>query len=230
MGSLAQVSEYRLQRESIAYDRLLIGQKTIKLQALRNSCDTLSDTLDRIDCAPDVVDRYTIGAEVVSLRRAAGEDTFFATVLDAVPSQAIAGDGFQSMASLRERFTKVKRICRRVALVPETGGGLGTYAISYLQSLLTIRAWFPDASATSDPSEMHTYQLLHQADARLRRGDLDGAIHYMNHLQGEPKNIARDWLVDARLYLETRQAVQLIQTCMAASSARPVLNLDNEPE
>lgn len=211
---------------------ILLGQKTVEFQTLRTSCDTLSDTLDRINRNPDVADRYTLGAEVLSLRRAAGQDPFIATVLDGIPSQAIAGAGIQSLASLRERFTKVKRICRRVALVPETGGGLGTYLMSYLQSLLTIRAWFPDPSISSatDPAEMHTYQLLHQADAQLGRGDLEGAVHYMNHLQGEAGNVARDWLVDARLYLETRQAVQLVQMYMAASSARPVLNMDAQTD
>lgn len=207
------------------------GRKTVELQTLRNSCDTLTDTLDRIDCNPDVIDRYTLGAEVQSLCKAAGQDPFIATVLGAIPPQAISGEGIQSVSSLRERFTKVKRICRRVALVPETGGGLGTYALSYIQSLLTIRAWFPGASIdTSNPSEMHIYQLLHQADARLKRGDLEGAVNYMNHLQGEAGNVATDWLVDARLYLETRQAVQLVQAYMAASSARPVLNTDNQVE
>lgn len=206
-----------------------LGQKTVEFQTLRTSCDTLIDTLDRIDRSPDTDDRYTLGAEVVSLRRAAGQDPFITTVLDAIPTQAISGDGIQPMGGLKERFDRVKRICRRVALVPETGGGVGTYALSYLQSLLTIRAWFPDPTITSnsDPAEMHTYQLLHHADAQLKRGDLEGAVLYMNHLQGEAGTVARDWLADARLYLETRQAVQLIQTYMAASAARPVLSMDN---
>ena len=140
-------------------------------------------------------------------------------MLDSIPQEARDGGGIQSEASLKERFRKVKRICKRVALVPETGGGLGTYALSYLQSLLTLNIWSSYVIDTeTNPAKMDTFQLLHQAEAYLHYGELEKAVCHVNLLQGEARRVARDWLCDARLYLETRQAVELILHYMAATS------------
>jgi mitofilin len=167
-----------------------------------------------------VTNRYSLADELGSLRQAASRDSFIIAILNSIPSQALSNMGIQSESCLKERFTKVKHICDRVAMVPETGGGLGTYAISYLQSLLTIHSWLPtDVPADTDLSKLHVYDLLHLADAQLKKGDLEGAVYYMNYLKGEPKNVAKDWLSDARLYLETKQAIQLIQTYISANAA-----------
>ena len=193
----------------------IIGKKTVELQSLRNACDGLIATLD-FD-SDDVTGQYALDTEVRTLREASHGDSFIQAILTSIPSQAISGEGIQSEATLRERFGKVKRICKRVALVPESGGGLGTYALSYVQSAFSINWWLPEESSIN-PSDLHTYDLLRYAEVRLNKGDLEGAVYYMNHLKGEPRNIARDWLKDMRLYLETRQAVQLIQTYMSANA------------
>lgn len=198
------------------------GERTLHLQTLRNSCDTLTGALERANHDP--TDRHTIGREVDSLRRAAGEDPFIITVLDSIPSQAVSGVGIQSEASLEERFVKVKRVSKRVALVPESGGGIGTYALSYIQSLLTIHGWLHDVSADKEPSDMHAYDLLRLADGCMKKGDLEGVVYYLNHLHGEPMNIARDWLKDARLYLETKQAILLVQAYMSANGTVTTTN------
>ena len=198
----------------------IAGEKTLQLQALRNSCSSLAGTLDRLNLDFDVTKRYSIAAEITALRDAAEKDAFITAILNSIPSQAVCGEGMQSESILKERFIKVRQICKRVAMVPETGGGLGTYAISYLQSFFTIHYWLPkDTSADADLSELHVYNLLHLADTQLRKGDLEGAVHYMNHLKGEAKNVAQDWLKDARIYLETKQAIQLVQAYVAANAA-----------
>ena len=196
-------------------------------QALRNSCDSLIRGLEWVNLEADTDRRYTIASELTSLRNAAGEDPFIPTVLDSIPPQAIGhGTGIQSEPGLRERFSKVKRICKRVAMVPETGAGLGTYAISCVQSFFTIRSGLSEIPEDVDPATLHMYDLLHLADVRQSKGDLEGAVHYMNYLQGEPKNVARDWLKDARLYLETKQAVQLLQAYMSANAM--TINANND--
>ena len=141
-------------------------------------------------------------------------------MLDAIPRAAITkGVGIQSETGLRERFRKVKRVCRRVALVPDTGGGLGTYALSYLQSLLVINAWRSKSIwSNSDPRDMDTFEVLQQADSYLRSGDLERAVRSMNCLQGESRRLAEDWLTEARLCLETRHVVCLIQQYIMATS------------
>lgn len=197
------------------------GEKTVKLQTLRNSCDALVGVLDSANQEYELTKRYNVATEVRALRQAADRDPFIATVLDSIPSLAVDGMGIQSETRLKERFVKVKRICKRVALVTASGGGLGTYAVSYLQSLLTLHAWLPEETlADADLSKLHAYNLLHLADAQLKKGDLEGAVHYMSNLQGEPKNVAKDWLEDARLYLETRQAIQLVHANAAVVTAR----------
>lgn len=196
------------------------GKKTLQLQTLRNACSALTGTLDRFNLDLDVAKRYSIAAEITALREAAKKDVFITAILNSIPSQAICGEGMQSESILKERFVKVRQICSRVAMVPETGGGLGTYAISYLQSLFTIHSWLPkDVSADANLSEFHVYNLLHLADARLKKGDLEGAVHYMNYLKGEAKNVASDWLKDAQVYLETKQAIQLVQAYISANAA-----------
>lgn len=189
------------------------------MQTLRNSCATLTSALDRLNLNFDVTKRYSVAAEVTSLLQASNKDPFISVILNSIPSQAICGAGMQPESILEERFTKVKNICKRVAMVPEIGGGLGTYALSYLQSLLTIHAWLPkEVSADTDISKLHTYNLLHLAESQLKKGDLEGAVYYINHLKGESKNVAKDWLKDARIYLATKQAIQVVQAYISANA------------
>ncbi len=198
------------------------GEITRHQQNLRAACDSLNSALHLANSNPDQDQRYLLGNEVASLREAAKEDRFVLSILDTIPQEAVTvGGGLQSEAGLMERFKKVKRICKRVSLVPQSGGGLGTYALSYLQSLLVIKTsrlapYIVDSK--TDPSEMDNFELLQQADTRLHQGELREAVEYVNQLQGEARRVAQDWLVDARLYLETRQAVELVLCHMAATS------------
>lgn len=169
----------------------------------------------------DPDERYSFKKEISSLREAASGDHFILAVLDSIPQEAISNEkGIQSESGLLRRFKKVKQICKRVALVPDVGGGLGTYALSYLHSLLVIDVWKHRGAAEvqEDPADMDTFDLLHHADSLLRGGDMEGAIRLVNCLRGEPKRVARDWLRDAQLHLETKQAIQLVQNYMASVS------------
>ena len=98
---------------------------------------------------------------------------------------------------------------------------MGTYALSYLQSLLIVSWRFVGRIARSededrDLGKLDTFEVLERADACLRQGDLDLAVRYVNLLHGAPRRVARDWLRDARSYLETQQAVLLVSEYMAA--------------
>ncbi|CAG0919118.1 unnamed protein product [Notodromas monacha] len=44
----------------------------------------------------------------------------------------------------------------------------------------------------------------------LHRDDLIQAVKYMNLLKGAPRHVASDWLNEARLHLETRQAADAL--------------------
>ncbi|KAA0197084.1 MICOS complex subunit MIC60 [Fasciolopsis buskii] len=148
------------------------------------------------------------------------------------------------------------KVCRRVALVDETGGSLWTYALSWLQSVLILDAfgrkylnripWF--RGALTEPllegntevgdldAGLDTFTLLRSAKAALSldRKDFpesevdlseelkdvdDGielAVRLVGQLRGQARLVAADWLADARLYLEVRQAARALLAYAAA--------------
>ena len=54
----------------------------------------------------------------------------------------------------------------------------------------------------------------------LDRGDLAQTLRYMNLLQGASRKVAGDWLKEARLLLETQQAVNVLMAHAAANGLR----------
>jgi mitofilin len=203
------------------------GNETKRQQGMKVACDSLHTTLKSASASADPDEHFSFQREVVALRDAARNDPFVLVVLDSLPAAAVSpeprpgGAGIQGEGGLRERFVKVKRVCRRVALVPEGGGGMGSYALSYLQSMLTVSWRFVGRVARSgeeqeDLEKLDTFEILDRADACMRRGDMDLAVRYVNLLRGVPRKVARDWLCDARNYLETLQAVHLVSEYMAA--------------
>lgn len=197
------------------------GEKTRQQQSLRTACDALSAMLEQADLKMDPNERYSFAKEISSLREAACGDCFILSVLDSIPLEAVNNEqGIQSEAGLLQRFERVKQICKRVALVPDVGGGLGTYTLSYLHSFLAIDVWKHRNAADlqKERPDLDTFDLVQQADNLLRKGDMEGAIRFVNCLRGEPRRVAQDWLRDAQLHLETKQAIQLVQNYMASIS------------
>ncbi|OON22759.1 hypothetical protein X801_01333, partial [Opisthorchis viverrini] len=124
---------------------------------------------------------------VEAIREAAstGSHPFALAILEQIP-QEVSKQGLWIERGLKERFEKVYRVCRRVALVDETSGSLYTYMLSWLQSVLTLdiftnkylRTWFkspsiPQLTGESDladdvnPPELDTFSLLRSAKAAL---------------------------------------------------------------
>lgn len=89
-----------------------------------------------------------------------------ATVLASIPAQAKTR-GVYPETALRERFLRVEQVARQVALVPETGGSLLRYLLSFIQSSLL----FPSPAIPTkeikdeavDVSKLDTYDLLQRA-------------------------------------------------------------------
>lgn len=44
----------------------------------------------------------------------------------------------------------------------------------------------------------------------LDRGDFKMALRYMNLLKGAPRSVARDWMNETRILLETQQAIDAL--------------------
>jgi len=139
---------------------------------------------------------------------------FVQIVAEAIPCEATDRGVFPEDA-LKERFIHVDKMCRRVALVGENGGGLIRFCLSYIQSLLVIRAFdrLPSREACDLPVYMDnftTFDILNRAKYCLDKDDLPQAVRYMSLLEGAPKIVAKDWLCEARLNLETRLAAEAL--------------------
>lgn len=158
---------------------------------------------------------YPIHSEVESIRRVTNGNEVVGEVLDSL-SDGILRRGVYTEESLRRRFSKVKRICRQVVMVGEDGGGVWSYLMSYLQSLFMFETSITSPPSSIDPEELGTYKVLSLATYALENGDTEQAVRYMNQLRGEPRHVAKDWIREARLFLEARQAARFLTSFASA--------------
>ena len=196
-----------------------VGEAAQQQKSITAAVEALSNALNKTNLTSDPFEKHNIAKEVAALSDAAKGDEYITQLLSALPEGALA-DGITSQASLRQRFKHVRKICKRVALVPEEGGGLGLYLLSFLQSLLTIdmvHAKMTD-TLTIDADTATVFDLLRYAYASLEQGDLETAVRLVNQLKGESRRVAMDWMDEARLYLETRQIITAISEYISASN------------
>jgi mitofilin len=188
-------------------------------KSVKAASDVLVTALVNINKDSDPLAKHSITQEISNLSEVAKDDPFIQTIISSLPQEALS-EGISSEIGLKKRFERVKKICSRVALVPEEGGGLGMYLLSYLQSLLTIDMFHPKMIDLSrhDPQESSTFQLLYQAKVHLDSNDVETAVRLVNQLRGESRRVASDWLTEAVLYLEIKQAVMAITEYLAASN------------
>lgn len=97
----------------------------------------------------------------------ASNDELVSTVVNGIPSEAVDRGVFPECA-IRERFLKVERMCKRLALVPEGGGGLPLFFLSFLQSMLLIQAVNPIPQAEIEDEKidfgcLNTFDILQRA-------------------------------------------------------------------
>ncbi|OAD69714.1 hypothetical protein PHYBLDRAFT_127010 [Phycomyces blakesleeanus NRRL 1555(-)] len=105
---------------------------------------------------------------------------------------------------LAERFEIVAKEARRVALVP-LDGGFGAHILSFFLSTLMFKK---HGLVEGDDLE----SVLSRTGHYLKTGDLDTAVRELNQLQGWPKVLAFDWLEAARRHLESKQAMEVLET------------------
>ncbi|XP_060650069.1 MICOS complex subunit Mic60 [Drosophila nasuta] len=159
--------------------------------------------------------------EINAIAKVAEGDELVTAVLNNMPKEAQERGVFPEDA-LRERFLNVERIARRLALVPENGGSLPMYFLSFLQSLFIVR---PDNPISKDEldnkpfdyNKLDTYDILNRARYHVDRGDFLQALKYLNLLEGASREVANDWMKETRLMLETQQAANTLMAHAAAS-------------
>ena len=154
-----------------------------------------------------------LGGAVESVKRIVGEkDSFTKTILASIPNLALER-GVYTEDSLKERFSKVETTARKVAGVGEQGGSLLTFGLSWLQSKLLVDLTKRVPVETLEVVDLDTissYDLLSLAKHNLDRGNLARTVQLLTQLRGEAARVCSDWLAEARLTLETRQAASVL--------------------
>lgn len=92
------------------------------------------------------------------------KDELVNVILDTLPEEAKARGVYPENA-IRERFLKVERLARQLALVPEKDASIVTYVLSYLQSVLIIqpKELISQAELNNEPidiSKLSTFEIL----------------------------------------------------------------------
>ncbi|XP_015186370.1 PREDICTED: MICOS complex subunit Mic60 isoform X2 [Polistes dominula] len=151
--------------------------------------------------------------EIKAIAKAASkEDPLVRAAIAGIPEEA-AKRGVYPEDTLRKKFLDIEKQARRLALVPEEGAALPIHLLSYLQSALIINTSIPKNEIEDgliDVDSLNTYDILQRARYWLDRGDFKMTLRYMNLLKGAPRSIAREWMKETRILLETQQAIDTL--------------------
>merc|ERR1719412_3013123 len=74
----------------------------------------------------------------------------------------------------------------------------------------------PDTDSNLDIDSLSNYDAITLARGCVERGDIAQAVRYLTLLKGEPANVSKDWIKEARLLLETQQACDALLAHAAA--------------
>lgn len=203
--------------------RELADEEAKKSQILWSACQALLRAL-KVSCPglPWQTQLRPLTPELHAVAKSAAEqDELVKAVLQAVPLEAKERGIFPEDA-LRERFLKVEKVARMVALVPAEGAALPVYILSYIQSLLLINTPCPIpqselSNEETDFSKLSTNDILQRARYWLDRGNFMQTLKYMNLLKGASRSVARQWMNEARILLETQQAANTLMAHAASS-------------
>ncbi|XP_028130674.1 MICOS complex subunit Mic60 isoform X3 [Diabrotica virgifera virgifera] len=160
--------------------------------------------------------------EITAVQKAAADhDGLVNAVIEGIPKEA-RERGVYPEDALRERFLKVEQVARTVALIPEEGAALPVHLLSYLQSLILIKAASPIPQSELnneiiDVSTLNTNDILQRARYWLDRGDFTQTLRYMNLLKGAARCVAKEWMDETRIYLETQQAANTLMAYASSS-------------
>ncbi|XP_076395394.1 inner membrane mitochondrial protein mitofilin isoform X7 [Megachile rotundata] len=185
-------------------------------QILWSACQALARAIKNAPVGANVEEVIRpLEPEIKAVTKAAPkEDPLVLAAIGGIPEEA-AKRGVFPEDILRARFLKVEEVARRLALVPEEGAALPIYFLSYLQSFLMIKnaSPIPQSEIEDNPIDvdsLNTYDILHRARYWLDRGNFKMTLRYMNLLKGAPKSVAKDWMNETRILLETQQAVDTL--------------------
>ncbi|KAG0712639.1 MICOS complex subunit MIC60 [Chionoecetes opilio] len=228
-SSLARIQGQLDGLKSALGQRADVDKAAFSARELWLSCESLRNALrNAADGAPSWEEQLKpLHDHIAAIKKAAGggeSNPYVAVVLGSLSEEAETRGVFPEEA-LRERFIKVERVCKRVAMVGDNGGSLLRYLLSYLQSFLVLEAfeYLPGSEVRNEEvavDALSTYDILARAKYCLEKDDLCMSLRYMNLLRGEARHVASGWLKEARLTLETRQAAYALLAHAAATAVQ----------
>jgi len=197
---------------------LWLASKAINLAL---SSDTTNGVLPPIQHEVDVL--KNIADKVKSIPGGKEEKSremseFVDSIIESIPKEALER-GVYSDKALRDRYFHVESVAKRTALIKNENASLFMYLLSYLQSLVMFAPnteKLPASDISIDIDDLSNYDAIGLARGCVERGDVAQAIRYLNLLKGESANVSKDWIKEARLFLETRQACDALLAHAAA--------------
>jgi len=192
--------------EAAVEGRAEIEKQNMQSQKLWAACQALTTAISNGDAGRP----RPLLPHLTAIHEAAADDPLVTQVLNSLPEEAVTR-GVLNEENVKHRFYQVRRWCRRVAMIGDDDASPWKHLLSYFQSFFIFDSFEPTKEGELvDFENTDTFDLLARADYYLRRGDLELATRLVNQLRGEPRKVARDWLIEARLLLETRQAANLL--------------------
>jgi len=196
---------------------------SLSAQKLWVACTALNSAVNmgRMDATTWEEKLQPLHKKVEQVKMAAGEEDKFVEIVLASISPVALERGVYTEDILKERFNLVEKMARRVAGIGEDGGSLLAFGLSFLASLLVIdltnrtqieNLKVDDFGAVSEIVRLAKYS--------LDEGNIARAVQMLVQLKGESGRVVKDWVAEATLTLETRQAVQAILVHSQASSCK----------
>ncbi|VVC27906.1 Hypothetical protein CINCED_3A010541 [Cinara cedri] len=151
--------------------------------------------------------------QINAINKLGASDSVVKQVVSAVPSKALE-NGVYSKGQLKEDFNQVEKRVYQTALIPDDSFSLPLMVFSYFTSLFVIRHSHISPSEVNneefDPLELNTYEIIERARYCIDRDDILQALKYLNLLSGCSRVVAKEWMKKATVFLETKQAIDLL--------------------
>ncbi|KAF8453153.1 mitochondrial inner membrane protein Mitofilin [Terfezia claveryi] len=195
LGKLKELAETIKELEAVTSKWADVVENNFKTQQLHVAVEAVRNVVE------DPLQPRPFIRELAALKEVAENDEVVCAAIASINPKAYQR-GVSSHAQLTDRFRSVREEVRKAALLPENAGVAG-HAASWLLSKLLFKK---SGLAIGEDVE----SILTRTETFLEEGDLDNAAREMNQLTGWAKALARDWLREARLLLEVKQAIDVV--------------------
>ena len=156
-----------------------------------------------VDCTGDTYDRVRIDEPLKKCFHAAEMSPFAQAVLHSIPNKAV-DEGIYTISSLEKRFNE---------FYYKTKGEASSFSWSnWFTGKLTTepKPKFLEACEFDTADGMTPDDLMIQAKYFMDKRCLPEVVRCLVQLEGATRELAQDWLDEARLVLEVRQAAEVL--------------------